>query len=132
LFVILFGLSMDYEVFLLSKIREEYDRCGDNALAVRRGLAATARVISAAAAIMVVVFLSFVLTPDVSVKQIGLGLAAAVLVDATVVRLVLVPAVMELLGKANWWLPGWLDRRLPAGSGSGPAPEARSEPVKVN
>src|SRR5690349_2899804 len=114
LFVILFGLSMDYEVFLLSKIREEYDRCGDNALAVRRGLAATARVISAAAAIMVVVFLSFVLTPDVSVKQIGLGLAAAVLVDATVVRLVLVPAVMELLGKANWWLPGWLDRLLPS------------------
>jgi RND superfamily putative drug exporter len=113
LFVILFGLSMDYEVFLLSKIREEYDRCGDNALAVRRGLAATARVISAAAAIMVVVFLSFVLTPDVSVKQIGLGLAAAVLVDATVVRLVLVPAVMELLGTANWWLPGWLARRLP-------------------
>ena len=120
LFVILFGLSMDYEVFLLSKIREEYDRCGDNALAVGRGLAATARVISAAAAIMVVVFLSFVLTPDVSVKQIGLGLAAAVLVDATVVRLVLVPAVMELLGPANWWLPGWLARLLPA-EGSGPA-----------
>jgi len=115
LFVILFGLSMDYEVFLLSRIREEYDRCGDNALAVGRGLAATARVISAAAAIMVVVFLSFVLTPDVSVKQIGLGLAAAVLVDATVVRLVLVPAVMELLGPANWWLPGWLARHLPAG-----------------
>ncbi|HLN66925.1 MAG TPA: MMPL family transporter [Streptosporangiaceae bacterium] len=113
LFVILFGLSMDYEVFLLSKIREEYDRLGDNRLAVGRGLAATARVISAAAAIMVVVFLSFDLTPDVSVKQIGLGLAAAVLVDATVVRLVLVPAVMELLGKANWWLPGWLDRLLP-------------------
>ena len=114
LFVILFGLSMDYEVFLLSKIREEYDRVGDNSLAVGRGLASTARVISAAAAIMVVVFLSFDLTPDVSVKQIGLGLAAAVLVDATVVRLVLVPAVMELLGKANWWLPGWLDRLLPA------------------
>ena len=132
LFVILFGLSMDYEVFLLSRIREEYDRTGDNALAVGRGLAATARVITAAAAIMVVVFLSFVLTPDVSVKQIGLGLAAAVLVDATVVRLVLVPAMMELLGKANWWLPGWLDRRLPAGSGSGPAPAARPEPVKVN
>jgi uncharacterized membrane protein YdfJ with MMPL/SSD domain len=124
LFVILFGLSMDYEVFLLSRIREEYDRCGDNALAVGRGLAATARVISAAAAIMVVVFLSFVLTPDVSVKQIGLGLAAAVLVDATVVRLVLVPAVMELLGPANWWLPGWLARRLPAErSETRPAPE---------
>ena len=117
LFVILFGLSMDYEVFLLSKIREEYDRLGDNGLAVGRGLAATARVISAAAAIMVVVFLSFVLTPDVSVKQIGLGLAAAVLVDATVVRLVLVPAVMELLGRANWWLPAWMARLLPAGRG---------------
>ena len=125
LFVILFGLSMDYEVFLLSKIREEYDRCGDNALAVRRGLAATARVISAAAAIMVVVFLSFVLTPDVSVKQIGLGLAAAVLVDATVVRLVLVPAMMELLGKANWWLPGWLARRLPS------RPAQVSEPARA-
>jgi RND superfamily putative drug exporter len=116
LFVILFGLSMDYEVFLLSKIREEYDRTGDNSRAVGRGLAATARVISAAAAIMVVVFLSFDLTPDVSVKQIGLGLAAAVLVDATVVRLVLVPAVMELLGGANWWLPGWLARLLPGGA----------------
>jgi RND superfamily putative drug exporter len=127
LFVILFGLSMDYEVFLLSKIREEYDLTGNNQLAVGRGLAATARVISAAAAIMVVVFLSFVLIPDVSVKQIGLGLAAAVLIDATVVRLVLVPAVMELLGKANWWLPGWLDRRLPAaraGSLGGDEPAA--------
>jgi uncharacterized membrane protein YdfJ with MMPL/SSD domain len=116
LFVILFGLSMDYEVFLLSKIREEYDLSGDNSRAVGRGLAATARVISAAAAIMLVVFLSFDLTPDVSVKQIGLGLAAAVLVDATVVRLVLVPAVMELLGAANWWLPGWLARLLPGGA----------------
>jgi uncharacterized membrane protein YdfJ with MMPL/SSD domain len=112
--LILFGLSMDYEVFLLSKIREEYDRLGDSRVAVGRGLAATARVISAAAAIMVVVFLSLDLIPDVSVKQIGLGLAAAVLIDATVVRLVLVPGVMELLGKANWWLPGWLDRLLPA------------------
>ena len=126
LFVILFGLSMDYEVFLLSKIREEYDRLGDNSLAVGRGLAATARVITAAAAIMVVVFLSFDLTPDVSVKQIGLGLAAAVLVDATVVRLVLVPAVMELLGQANWWLPGWLDWLLPA------APARRAEALGAN
>ncbi len=113
LFVILFGLSMDYEVFLLSRIREEYDRSGDNAAAVARGLARTARVITAAAAIMVVVFLSFVLGADVSVKQIGLGLAVAVLVDATVVRMVLVPAVMELLGKANWWLPAPLARILP-------------------
>jgi uncharacterized membrane protein YdfJ with MMPL/SSD domain len=116
LFVILFGLSMDYEVFLLSRIREAYDRTGDNADAVATGLAQTMRVITAAAAIMVVVFLSVVITPDVSVKQIGLGLAVAVLVDSTVVRLVLVPAVMELLGKANWWMPGWLDRKLP-GSG---------------
>jgi uncharacterized membrane protein YdfJ with MMPL/SSD domain len=82
---------------------------------VATGLAVTARVISAAAAIMVVVFLGFVATPDVSVKQIGLGLAIAVLVDATVVRLVLVPAVMELLGNANWWLPSWLGRLLPGG-----------------
>jgi RND superfamily putative drug exporter len=129
LFVILFGLSMDYEVFLLSKIKEEYDRLGDNSLAVGRGLAATARVISAAAAIMVVVFLSFVLTPDVSVKQIGLGLAAAVLIDATVVRLVLVPAVMELLGQANWWLPQWLARLLARGPARGLAPgSARARP----
>jgi uncharacterized membrane protein YdfJ with MMPL/SSD domain len=110
LFVILFGLSMDYEVFLLSRIKEAYLASGDNSAAVTRGLASTARVISAAAAIMVVVFLSFDITPDVSVKQVGLGLAVAVLIDATVVRLVLVPAVMELLGKANWWLPPWLAR----------------------
>jgi RND superfamily putative drug exporter len=110
LFVILFGLSMDYEVFLLSRIREAYLASRDNSRAVVSGLTSTARVISAAAAIMVVVFLSFDLTPDVSVKQVGLGLAVAVLIDATVVRLVLVPAVMEMLGKANWWLPAWLAR----------------------
>ena len=113
LFVILFGLSMDYEVFLLSRIRESYLVSRDNGAAVVSGLSSTARVISAAAAIMVVVFLSFDLTPDVSVKQVGLGLAVAVLIDATVVRLVLVPAVMEMLGKANWWLPSWLARVMP-------------------
>ncbi len=113
LFVILFGLSMDYEVFLLSRIRESYDATGDNAASVAHGLARTARVITAAAAIMVVVFLSFVAGANVSVKQIGLGLAVAVLIDATLVRMVLVPAVMELLGKANWWLPGPLARVLP-------------------
>jgi uncharacterized membrane protein YdfJ with MMPL/SSD domain len=113
LFVLLFGLSMDYEVFLLSRIREEYDRTGDNAASVARGLAQTSRVISAAAAIMVVVFLAVVLGANVSVKQIGLGLAVAVLIDATLVRMVLVPAVMELLGQANWWLPGPLCRILP-------------------
>jgi uncharacterized membrane protein YdfJ with MMPL/SSD domain len=113
LFVILFGLSMDYEVFLLSRIRESYDATGDNTASVAHGLARTARVITAAAAIMVVVFLSFVAGANVSVKQIGLGLAVAVLIDATLVRMVLVPAVMELLGKANWWLPGPLARVLP-------------------
>jgi uncharacterized membrane protein YdfJ with MMPL/SSD domain len=112
LFVILFGLSMDYEVFLISRIRENYDATGDNAASVARGLAQTARVITAAAAIMVVVFLSFVLGANVAVKQIGLGLSAAVLIDATLVRMVLVPAVMELLGKANWWLPAPLARIL--------------------
>jgi putative drug exporter of the RND superfamily len=113
LFVILFGLSMDYEVFLLSRIRESYDATGDNTASVAHGLARTARVITAAAAIMIVVFLSFVAGGQVSVKQIGLGLAVAVLIDATLVRMVLVPAVMELLGKANWWLPGPLARVLP-------------------
>ena len=124
LFVILFGLSMDYEVFLLSRIREEYDATGDNGVSVARGLARTARVITAAAAIMVVVFLSFVLGADVAVKQIGLGLAVAVLIDATLVRMVLVPAVMELLGKANWWLPAPLARILPKASLSEDEPPA--------
>lgn len=113
LFAILFGLSMDYEVFLISRIREEYVRTGANGVAVANGLAATARVISSAAAIMIVVFLSFVTLPDRTIKEFGVGLAVAVLVDATVVRLVLVPAAMELLGRANWWFPRWLDRILP-------------------
>jgi RND superfamily putative drug exporter len=113
LFAILFGLSMDYEVFLLSRIREDYDRIGDNATAVANGLAATARVITAAAAIMICVFGAFVLGVDRSIKLFGLGLAVAVLFDATIVRLILVPATMELLGERNWWLPKWLDRILP-------------------
>jgi len=112
-FAILFGLSMDYEVFLLSRIREDYVRTGINRTAVADGLAATARVITAAAAIMVFVFGVFIFDPNVFVKQIGLGLTAAVLIDATVVRMVLVPATMELLGDANWWMPRWLDRILP-------------------
>ena len=113
IFAILFGLSMDYEVFLLSRIKEEYDRNGDNALAVADGLAKSARVITAGAAIMVTVFASFVLGHDVMAKMFGIGLAAAVLIDATLIRMVLVPATMELLGDRNWWLPGWLDRLLP-------------------
>jgi len=113
LFAIVFGLSMDYEVFLLSRIREEYDTTGDNATAVADGLASTARVITAAAAIMVCVFGSFALSSDRGLALFGLGLAVAVFLDATVVRMVLVPATMELLGDANWWMPRWLDRVLP-------------------
>jgi RND superfamily putative drug exporter len=113
IFAIVFGLSMDYEVFLLSRIREEYDRTGNNATAVADGLALTARVITAAALIMFFVFGSFVFGPEVALKLMGLGLAVAVLIDATVVRMVLVPATMELLGDWNWWLPRWLDRILP-------------------
>lgn len=113
IFAILFGLSMDYEVFLLSRIKEEYDKTGDNALAVADGLAKSARVITAGAAVMITVFLSFVLGQDTFGKMFGIGLAAAVFIDATVVRMVLVPATMELLGDRNWWLPGWLDRLLP-------------------
>jgi RND superfamily putative drug exporter len=113
MFAILFGLSMDYEVFLLSRIREEYVRTGDNASAVADGLAHTARVITAAAAVMISVFLAFVLAPQVFLKMMGVGLATAIFVDATLVRLVLVPATMELLGDANWWLPAGLARRLP-------------------
>jgi uncharacterized membrane protein YdfJ with MMPL/SSD domain len=113
MFPILFGLSMDYEVFLVSRIREAYDRCGDSAQAVRHGLSNTARVITAAAAIMVTVFLSVMLGADLAVKQLGLGMAVMVFLDATLVRMVLVPAAMELFGRANWWLPRWLDRILP-------------------
>ncbi len=113
LFTILFGLSMDYEVFLLSRVREEYLISGDNGEAVADGLAATARVITAAAAIMVCVFTSFVLGDVRVLKLFGLGLASAIFIDATIVRMVLVPATMELLGDANWWFPRWLDRLLP-------------------
>ncbi len=113
LFAIVFGLSMDYEVFLLSAVREHYDRTGDNATAVAEGLASTARVITAAALIMVFVFGSFVVSDLRALKLIGLGLAVAVAVDASIVRVVLVPATMELLGDANWWLPRWLSRLLP-------------------
>jgi len=114
MFTILFGLSMDYEVFLLSRIREEWRRTGDNSSAVADGLAKTARVITAAAAIMICVFGSFVIGDPLHVlKVFGLGLAAAILIDATLVRMVLVPSVMELLGRANWWMPSWLDRVVP-------------------
>ncbi len=126
MFAILFGLSMDYEVFLISRVREEYLRTGDNASAVSHGLAATARVITAAAAIMVAVFLTFVFGEDRVIKEFGAGLATAIFVDATIVRLVLVPATMELLGDRNWWLPGWLDRLLPRVSFEGSPEEPAS------
>jgi putative drug exporter of the RND superfamily len=113
LFAIVFGLSMDYEVFLLSRIREEWIRTRDSRTAVADGLASTAKVITAAAAIMVFVFGSFILEDDRVLKLMGTGLAAAILLDATIVRMLLVPATMELLGDRNWWLPRWLDRILP-------------------
>jgi RND superfamily putative drug exporter len=113
LFAIVFGMSMDYEVFLLSRVREEYTRTGDPVGSVADGLAGTARVITAAAAIMVVVFGSFVFEDDRLIKMLGAGLATAVILDVTLVRMLLVPATMELLGARNWWLPRWMDRRLP-------------------
>ncbi|MFG2169121.1 MMPL family transporter [Micromonospora chersina] len=118
MFPVLFGLSMDYQVFLTSRVREEYERTGDTRTAVARGLAGTAKVITAAAAIMIAVFTTSLLGPDIAVKQGGLGMAAAVLIDATIVRMILVPAVMELCGKANWWMPG---RRAPQVASATPA-----------
>ena len=127
LFAIVFGLSMDYEVFLLSRVKEEYDRSGDPVNSVADGLAATARVITAAAAIMIVVFGSFVLEDARVIKMFGLGLASAVFLDATLVRMLLVPATMELLGARNWWLPKWLDRILPNLNVEGDAHEIQDE-----
>ena len=113
MFAILFGLSMDYEVFILSRIREEYHRGHSNIDSVVEGLGATAKVITAAALIMISVFLGFVASDDPVVKMMGVGLATAVAVDATIVRMVLVPSTMALVGDPNWWLPRWLDRILP-------------------
>jgi putative drug exporter of the RND superfamily len=149
LFAILFGLSMDYEVFVLSRVREEYLRRRDNDAAVVEGIAGTARVITSAALIMISVFAAFVLGEDPIIKMFGVGLATAVFVDATIVRIVLVPATMRLLGDRNWWLPRWLDRRLPSldvegGTGlpepeyepgrgpTTPARERRPEPALVD
>ena len=113
LLAVVFGLSMDYEVFMLSRIKERYQATGDNRQAVAQGLAASAGTISSAALIMVAVFAIFAGTGVPQVKEIGVGLAVAIALDATVVRLVLVPTTMELMGKWNWWLPAWLDRVLP-------------------
>jgi putative drug exporter of the RND superfamily len=127
MFAIVFGLSMDYEVFLLSRIREEWDRTRDAKNSVADGLAATARVITAAAAIMIVVFGSFLLEDDRILKLFGVGLAVAVFLDATLVRMLLVPATMELLGERNWWLPGWLDRLLPRLNVEGPSDDPHDD-----
>jgi RND superfamily putative drug exporter len=113
MFAVLFGLSMDYEVFLLSRMREEYLRHGETSRAVADGLAKTARVITAAAAIMVAVFLALAVSDEIFLKLMGVGMATAILLDATVVRMVLVPALMQLFGAANWWIPAWLDRLMP-------------------
>jgi RND superfamily putative drug exporter len=113
MFAILFGLSMDYEVFLVSRIHEEWIRTGDNEQAVTRGQAETGRVITAAALIMILVFVSFIFGGEIVIKMVGLGFAGAIFVDAFIIRTVLVPSIMHVLGRANWWLPGWLDRILP-------------------
>jgi putative drug exporter of the RND superfamily len=125
MFAVLFGLSMDYEVFLLSSVREAFLRTGDSRTSVVDGLASTARVITSAALIMVAVFLGFAFDPSVVIKMIGVGMAAAIAIDATLIRLIVVPAAMSLLGRANWYLPRWLDRVLPAVDphGSSPAPD---------
>jgi putative drug exporter of the RND superfamily len=127
LFAIVFGLSMDYEVFLLSRVREEHARTNDAVESVADGLAATARVITAAAAIMVVVFGSFVLEDDRVLRMFGLGMAVAVMLDATLIRMLLVPATMELLGARNWWMPRWLDRLLPRLSAEGTGTGTRAD-----
>jgi RND superfamily putative drug exporter len=112
MFAILFGLSMDYEVFLLSRVREEYLASGDNKASVINGIASTGRVITSAALIMIAVFMGFVFGDDPTIKMFGLGLATAIFLDATIVRMILVPATMTLLGDTNWWAPRWLGRPM--------------------
>src|SRR5215216_944109 len=125
LLAIVFGLSMDYEVFLLTRIKERYDATGDTRKAVAQGLAASARTITSAALIMVAVFAVFAGTGVPSIKEIGLGLSVAIALDATLVRLVLVPAAMEIMGRWNWWLPKRVDRVLPHAGFDGGQASAR-------
>jgi len=137
MFAILFGLSMDYEVFLMTHVREQWKETNDPHEAVVHGLASTARVITSAAMIMVSVFLAFVINGDPTVKQFGLGMAVAVAVDATVVRCVLVPAIMSLLGSSGWWLPKWMERatrssRSKTTNGSPSTKPRRSRPMRYN
>jgi RND superfamily putative drug exporter len=128
IFAVVFGLSMDYEVFLVSRVREEWIRSHDASGAVADGIAFTGRVITAAAAIMICVFLSFLLGDERTLKEFGFGLAAAVFLDALIVRCVLLPAVLELLGTSTWWLPRWLDARLPHINIEGSTARALAEP----
>jgi RND superfamily putative drug exporter len=123
MFAIVFGLSMDYEVFLVTRMHEEWERTKDAGFAARHGLALTGKVITAAAIIMISVFAAFILGEDRVIKLFGLGLASAVLFDAFVIRLVLVPALMHLFGRASWWMPAGLSRRLPRLSIEGPEPQ---------
>ena len=128
MFAIVFGLSMDYEVFLLSRVREAWHRTGDAHRAVAIGIGSTARVITTAAAIMVAVFSSFVLDTDPTIKMLAVGMAVAVLIDASIVRMILVPALMSILGPHAWWLPRWLDRIIPDLKLEGPIEESEPEP----
>jgi RND superfamily putative drug exporter len=132
MFAVLFGLSMDYEVFLVSRIHEEWEHHRDNARAVNRGQAVTGRTITALAVIMVVVFVAFVFSTDRTIKMIGLGMATAIAIDALIVRTILVPAIMHTLGKANWYLPAWLDLRLPRIALEAPADHAAMPATKVS
>jgi RND superfamily putative drug exporter len=138
-FAILFGLSMDYQVFLVSRMQEEWMRNKDNKKSIRRGLGGSGRVVVIAALIMSSVFLAFVPSPDSIIKLFGVALASAVLIDAFVVRLILVPSLMSMFGTANWWLPGWLERILPTVKiepgedevADDVDPESQKEPVTV-
>jgi putative drug exporter of the RND superfamily len=129
---ILFGLSMDYQVFLVSRMHEEWVHTKDNARAVNVGQAQTGRVITAAATIMIAVFGAFAFGGQRVIAEFGIGLAAAVAIDAFILRTLMVPAMMHLFGRANWWLPGWLDRSLPHLSVEGPAEEPAKEPELQN
>jgi RND superfamily putative drug exporter len=131
MFAIVFGLSMDYEVFLLSRVHEAYLKTGDSHRSVAIGIGGTARVITTAAAVMIVVFASFVADPDPTIKMLAVGMAVSVLIDASIVRMILVPAVMSLLGDRAWWLPRWLDRILPRIDIEGPMDEAAGSGERV-
>jgi RND superfamily putative drug exporter len=136
MFAIVFGLSMDYEVFLISRVHESWEKTHDASGSVANGLQTTGRVITAAASIMIVVFASFALGDDRVIKLFGIGLASAVFFDAVIIRCLLVPALMEIFGRYAWWLPSWLDRRLPrlaieAPHERHPAPTAEPVPDAV-